>query len=120
MSAFAVRAEAPRINGPSIYGVRPGSPIIYRVPATGTRPISYAAKGLPVGVTLDARKGILGGSTTLRGTNEITLVARNAEGVATKRFRLVTRRRGELPISICRTDRPIRRTGSGTATSSPR
>ncbi|MCR5750984.1 MAG: NPCBM/NEW2 domain-containing protein [Kiritimatiellae bacterium] len=29
----------PRINGPVVYGVRPGHPIIYRVPVTGQRPM---------------------------------------------------------------------------------
>ena len=29
----------PRINGPVVYGVRPGHPIIYRLPVTGQRPI---------------------------------------------------------------------------------
>ena len=89
MAALAGRAEAPRINGPGIYGVRPGSPVIYRVPATGTRPMAFSAKGLPAGVTLDAAKGILGGTAWTRGTNEIVLSARNADGVAMRRFRLV-------------------------------
>jgi len=86
-TAFA--GEAPRINGPSIYGVRPGSPIIYRLPVTGTRPLAFSAKGLPEGVTFDAKKGILGGSTTARGTNVIEFTASNGDGAATKRFRLV-------------------------------
>ena len=30
---------APAINGPEIYGVRPGSPVIYRIPTTGNRSI---------------------------------------------------------------------------------
>lgn len=29
----------PRINGPVVYGVRPGHPIIYRLPVTGQRPM---------------------------------------------------------------------------------
>ena len=28
----------PRINGPRVYGVRPGTPFLYRIPATGLRP----------------------------------------------------------------------------------
>ncbi len=87
--AATAAAEAPRINGPTIYGVRPGSPIIYRLPVTGTRPLELSAEGLPAGVTFDAEKGILGGSTMARGTNVVEFTARNADGVATKRFRLV-------------------------------
>ena len=87
--ACAASGETPRINGPTIYGVRPGSPIIYRLPVTGTRPLALEAKGLPPGVTFDAAKGILGGTATARGTNVIEFTARNADGAATKRFRLV-------------------------------
>ena len=81
--------EAPRINGPTIYGVRPGSPIIYRLPVSGSRPIQLSAKGLPPGVTFDEGKGILRGSTTARGTNIIEFAARNPAGAASKSFRLV-------------------------------
>ena len=81
-------AEAPRINGTSIYGVRPGSPIIYRLPVTGTRPLELSAKGLPDGVTFDAAKGILGGSTMARGTNVVEFTAKNADGAATKKFQI--------------------------------
>ena len=87
--AYAAAGEAPRINGPTIYGARPGSSIIYRLPVTGTRPLALEAKGLPPGVTFDAAKGILGGTATARGTNVIEFTARNAEGTATRRFRLV-------------------------------
>ena len=85
----AASGKTPRINGPTIYGVRPGSPIIYRLPVTGTRPLALEAKGLPPGVTFDAAKGILGGAATARGTNVIEFSARNGEGTATKPFRLV-------------------------------
>ena len=50
----AASGKTPRINGPTIYGVRPGSPIIYRLPVTGTRPLVLEAKGLPPGATFDA------------------------------------------------------------------
>ena len=60
--AGSVIPEAPRINGPRVYGVRPGSPIVFRVPVTGTRPMTFQAEGLPEGVTFDAAKGILGGA----------------------------------------------------------
>ena len=43
----------PRINGPKVYGLRPGSPLIYRIPATGDRPMTFSAEG-PAG-RADAR-----------------------------------------------------------------
>lgn len=32
----------PRINGPKIFGVRPGSPFQYSIPATGDRPMKFS------------------------------------------------------------------------------
>ena len=52
----------PRINGPTVYGVRPGAPFLYRIPATGQRPMTFAAAGLPDGLTLDAQTGIITGA----------------------------------------------------------
>jgi hypothetical protein len=39
--------ETPQINGPSVFGVRPGSPVLYNIPASGVRPMSFSAEGLP-------------------------------------------------------------------------
>jgi len=36
----------PRINGPKVYGARPGSPFLYRIPCTGMRPITFSARNL--------------------------------------------------------------------------
>jgi len=38
---------APRINGPTVYGCRPGHPFLYRIPTQGERPIRFSAGGLP-------------------------------------------------------------------------
>jgi len=51
-----VPGPAPRINGPTIFGVRPASPFLYTIPATGERPVTFAATGLPAGLTLDNPK----------------------------------------------------------------
>lgn len=81
--------DTPRINGAAIFGVRPGSPVIYHVPVTGVRPMRYSAQGLPEGVTLDATTGNISGSTTKAGTYKVTLGASNAKGNAERAFRLV-------------------------------
>ena len=74
----------PRINGPSVYGDKPGRPFLYRVPATGDRPMRFSAQGLPAGLALDAATGIIRGTIadrTPRGY-ETTMVAANARGRA--------------------------------------
>ncbi len=80
---------APHINGPLVYGVRPGSPFLYRIPCTGERPIKFSAENLPGGLTLDAQSGIITGKVSSIGTNHVTLVARNSHGNAKREFRIV-------------------------------
>jgi alpha-galactosidase len=79
----------PQINGPTIYGVHPGHPILYRIPATGDRPMTFSARRLPAGIQLDASTGILHGVISTAGEYEVTLQARNSLGSAKRRFRIV-------------------------------
>ncbi len=37
----------PRINGPKVYGCRPGNPFLYRIPTTGERPITLPPRICP-------------------------------------------------------------------------
>jgi alpha-galactosidase len=80
---------APKINGAKVFGVRPGSPVLYRVAATGDRPMEFSADGLPDGVTIDATNGQLSGSVSKAGEYRINLVATNARGRAESELRLV-------------------------------
>jgi alpha-galactosidase len=80
---------APRINGPLVYGVRPGSPFLYRIPCTGERPVIFSARNLPVGLTLDAQSGIITGTISAAGTNRVTLIARNVCGKTEREFRII-------------------------------
>jgi alpha-galactosidase len=82
----------PHLNGPKVYGVRPGSPFLYRIPCTGERPIKFSAKDLPAGLTLDEQTGIITGKISAAGTNNVTLVAQNARGTAKREFRIVVGR----------------------------
>ncbi len=81
--------ETPRINGPSVFGVRPGSPFFYAVPVTGQRPILYAADGLPAGLSLDPATGWITGRLADRADYVVVLHANNALGAAQRRFRIV-------------------------------
>src|SRR5207248_6381754 len=49
---------APKINGPGLTGVSPGRPVLHKIPATGTKPITYVADHLPDGLKLDPASGI--------------------------------------------------------------
>jgi alpha-galactosidase len=80
---------APRVNGPRVYGCRPGNPFIYRVPTTGERPIEFSAQGLPATLRLDPAGGIITGAAPPRGEYAVTLRARNRHGEASRPFRIV-------------------------------
>src|SRR5208283_2320754 len=54
--------DTPRINGPDVFGVRPGSPLLYTIPATGDRPMTFSVKNLPAGLKLDPQTGRITGS----------------------------------------------------------
>jgi alpha-galactosidase len=91
-SAFILTPPAratPRINGPSIFGVRANHPVLYRIPATGTRPLVFSATSLPAGVILDAATGQLSGSVAKEGTYKIVLHAANSAGMADRALRIV-------------------------------
>ncbi len=79
----------PRLNGPTIYGARPGHPFIYRIPCQGERPLRFSAEELPASLTLDPDTGIITGTTPPAGTYRVTLHAKNARGESSRLFRLV-------------------------------
>ena len=79
----------PRINGPGIYGAHPGHPFLYRIPATGAKPIKFSAKGLPKGLMLNSETGIISGSVKSAGKYVVQLHASNARGKAGRSFRIV-------------------------------
>lgn len=79
----------PRINGADVYGVRPGSPIIYRIPATGIKPLSFSVEKLPAGLKLDKSSGIISGSISKDGSYPILITARNRFGVSQKKLTII-------------------------------
>jgi alpha-galactosidase len=82
-------SKSPRINGPSVFGVRPGSPVLYSVPTTGERPIRFSAACLPEGLTLDANTGRITGSVAKAGSYDLTIRASNARGKTERKLGLV-------------------------------
>jgi len=81
----------PRINGPALYGVRPGHEVIYRIPTTGERPIAFSAQGLPEGLDLDAGSGIIRGVIAERTNrdHDVVLRAESRHGASERPLRFV-------------------------------
>ena len=78
----------PRINSAAVFGVRPGSPFLFRIPATGERPMTFSVKGLPEGLKLDYQTGIITGKLDKTGIYEVELTAKNAKGKTSKKFKI--------------------------------
>lgn len=80
--------ESPRFNTTGVFGARPKSPIIYRIPVSGVRPMKFTIKNLPNGLKLDEEKGVLSGSLSRGGDYHLNIVAENAKGKAEMDFTL--------------------------------
>ena len=80
---------APRINGPKVYGCRPGHPFLYRLPCTGERPMQFTVRDLPAGLKLDIRTGIITGTAPERGEYQVAFQAMNRHGKCERGFKIV-------------------------------
>jgi alpha-galactosidase len=81
--------DTPRINGPTVFGVRPGSPLLYTIPATGDRPLTFSVDNLPAGLSVDAANGQITGTLKKKGKYDVVFHAKNAKGEAEKKFRIL-------------------------------
>ena len=78
----------PRITGAKVFGVRPGSPFQFLVTATGDRPMTFSASGLPKELSINAQTGLITGKLLKAGTRIVTLKAQNAKGKSERKFRI--------------------------------
>ena len=80
--------HAPQIHGPKIFGVRPNAPFLYTIPATGDRPMTFAADHLPTGLQLDAATGRITGAIAQAGDYDVVFHSTNALGQTERKFRI--------------------------------
>ncbi len=73
-------AATPVLQRPDSVGLQLGESLDYRLVAIGAS--TFAAQGLPPGVTINAATGALTGKPTELGTYRVTVTATNAEGSA--------------------------------------
>jgi alpha-galactosidase len=81
--------NAPHINGATVFGVRPGNPFLFTVPASGDEPIAFSADHLPAGLALDSSTGRITGVLSSAGEHMVTLHAQNKSGEATEPFKII-------------------------------
>jgi alpha-galactosidase len=87
--AAAKPGAAPRFNGATVVGIRPGTPFLHSLAVSGARPIAFAVKKLPAGLTLDPQTGIITGELKEKGTFIFTASAKNSAGKAATKIKIV-------------------------------
>jgi hypothetical protein len=80
-------ASAPTITSILTSSGTVGTPFNYATVASGT-PTSYAASGLPSGLSINTSTGVISGTPTTSGSSSVTLSATNATGTDTKTLEL--------------------------------
>ena len=80
--------DIPRINSPKVFGVRPGSPFLYQVAATGKRPLKFTAYQLPEGLSINEETGMITGVLKESGRYYIVVRADNELGGDYRRVRV--------------------------------
>jgi len=70
----------PEIHGPRIIGCSPNKPFLFRIPATGKATLKYRSKGLPKGLRLDEKTGIIHGSIEHSSEHRVALEVSNTLG----------------------------------------
>jgi len=79
----------PRLNGPLVYGGRPGHPFLYRIPCQGDRPIQFSITRLPKELKLDKETGIISGIIPSKGEYELVIQAANSSGKDKRNFKII-------------------------------
>ena len=82
-------AMEPRLTGPRVFGARPGNPFQHRITATGEKPVTFKADGLPDGLKLDPKTGLITGTLAAKGEWNITVSATNSRGQAQRELKII-------------------------------
>ncbi|MCX6539874.1 MAG: NPCBM/NEW2 domain-containing protein [Acidobacteria bacterium] len=83
------RTAEPRINHPRITGATPGRPFQFMIPASGEGPLTFAAKNLPAGLTLDSKTGVIRGALRREGRTAVTVTVTGPKGRTTGAITIV-------------------------------
>jgi alpha-galactosidase len=81
---------APSLNTPLVFGCWPGHPFLYRIPCQGKRPIQFFINTLPAGLTVNQEKGIISGTTPVKGEYEIQIKAVNLFGKDKRKLKIIS------------------------------
>jgi alpha-galactosidase len=83
------RTDKVSLNFPRVTGATPGRPFLFKIPASGAN-LTFAAKNLPDGLTLNAETGIITGALKAAGRTAVEITATGSNGTATETFTIVS------------------------------
>jgi Zn-dependent metalloprotease len=87
-NAVGVAGTSPVITSATSLRGAVGSSLSYQIVATQT-PISFAATGLPTGLTVSTITGLISGTPTVAGTFSVSISATNSDGTGTASLQIV-------------------------------
>lgn len=79
-------SASPKINGAKIFAVRSGSPFLFKIAATGEKPLQYAVENIPQGLSVDAVTGVITGILQKAGDYTMAFMVKNKLGEAKREF----------------------------------
>jgi alpha-galactosidase len=82
-------SQKTQIHGARIVGCTPGYPFLFKIPATGKKPLVYAAKGLPEGLSLNAETGVISGKVAQAGETKVVIEVKGPKGKDTRELTIV-------------------------------
>lgn len=82
-------ADLPRINSAAVLGTHPGSPVLFKIAASGKKPLRYAASELPAGVQIDPSTGMITGVITDSGSYKAEITVSNSLGRTQQQFNII-------------------------------
>lgn len=84
-----IPVESPQIHGPRVIGTTPNRPFLFRIPVTGTRPLSYHVESMPNGLHLHEADGIISGSIPQEGRFEVLISVKNNMGKTVRALTII-------------------------------
>ena len=89
MISMAAPGAAPRILGPGVIAAKPATPFLYTLAATGGKPLTFAASGLPTGLSVNSTTGTITGIAPTAGSYPIMVTVTNTTGTVQRGLSLV-------------------------------
>lgn len=79
----------PEINGARVVGFTPGKEFLFRIPATGKAPLSYKVEGLPAGLHVDEKRGIITGTVDKPGRFNVQVTVTGPAGKDSRGLQII-------------------------------